>query len=134
MASKQPLSGPDAAARRAGFQQLIFAVIFAALIFAATFALQRIEAPALRWATVAVPAAALIVWGWYIYAAVRHADEMMRVIFLRAFAIAGLTVLTGATAWGLFEEMLGAPDFPAFLLLPAFSMIYGLVMLTQKAR
>lgn len=134
MASKEPLSGPDAAARRSGVQQFIFAAVFAALIFAATFALPHLDTPALRWAVTAVPAGVLLIWGWAMFAALRHADEMMKALFLRAFAIAGLTVLTAATAWGIFEKMLGAPDFPAFLLLPAFSMIYGFVMMAQRPR
>jgi O-antigen/teichoic acid export membrane protein len=135
MAADKYLSGPDLAARRDAIAQAALATVFAALMFFVKSTLRTLETDsALRWALVALPGVLLIAWAWVVARGIRQADEMMQALYVRAAAIAGGTLLTAATVWGLFVSLLGAPDFPAFLLLPAFSLLFGVVLTVLRAR
>ena len=81
-----------------------------------------------RIALVAVPALALAGWAWVFAAMIQSSDEMMRALRIRAIALAAGAVLVLATIWGLFAELLGLPEFPAYLLLPGFALVYGVAL------
>ncbi len=81
--------------------------------------------PVLRIALVALPALALAGWAWIFAAMIQASDEMMRALRIRAIALGAGAVLVLATIWGLFARLLGLPEFPGFLLLPGFALVYG---------
>ncbi len=84
--------------------------------------------PVLRIALVAVPALALAGWAWIFAAMIQSSDEMMRALRIRAIALAAGAVLVLATIWGLFAQLLGLPEFPGYLLLPGFALVYGVAL------
>ena len=80
-----------------------------------------------RWLFAAGPVALLLVWAWEFFRVIRAQDEMMQAIHIRTIAIAAGLVLLGASLWGIPERLLGAPQLPAFLLLPIFAVTHGIV-------
>jgi hypothetical protein len=127
MAAKR-LSPPDAARRRFTFRHLAILAAFAVAMLAAGEFMPRLEESPLRWLLAAAPVAVLALWGWEFYKMVRDDDEMMRAMHLRVTAISGMLVLLTGTMWGILERLLGAPVFPAYLLLPAYAAVSGIIM------
>ncbi|HEY6816439.1 MAG TPA: hypothetical protein VI168_12940 [Croceibacterium sp.] len=127
------LSPPDAARRRYNIVHTLVMFAFAGSIVAvARFGPGA--APALRWALVALPAVLLALAVWEFVRMVRRDDEMMQLLYLRAVSISAGAVLVAGTIWGMIEVLLGTPAFPAFLLLPAFATIYGVVFSVLSSR
>lgn len=120
------LSPPDAAKRRFRIVHPIVMLAFAGSILAAVHLGPAVSTP-LRWVLVALPPLFLMLAIWEFIRMVRKDDEMMQLLYLRALSISAGVVLVGGTMWGMMEVFLEAPRFPAFLLLPAFAVIYGLV-------
>lgn len=129
-----PLSRPDAAMLRHHSLQGVVAVVFILSIFAAGWVVNAFPDAPVRWLGPALPAIVLVLWAIVFVRMVRAVDEMQQAIQARAVAIAGGGVVFAASVWGLFEHMLGAPQFPAFLLLPAFSVAYGTAMASLGSR
>lgn len=125
--SQSKLSPPDAAMRRFLFVQ--FAVLggFAGVMTATNAVIPGVEEPWRRWLFAAGPVSLLLLWAWEFFRAIRAQDEMMQAIHLRTVAIAAGLVLLGASLWGIPERLLRAPELPAFLLLPIFAVVYGVV-------
>jgi hypothetical protein len=127
------LSPPEVARRRFSIVHTLVMLAFAASILAvARFG--PTAPPALRWALVALPPMLLALSAWEFVRMVRNDDEMMQLLYLRAVYISAGLVLVAATIWGMFEVLLGMPGFPGFLLLPAFAVIYGIVLSILSSR
>jgi len=127
------LSPPDAARRRYNIVHTLLMLAFAGSIFIAV-RLGPAATPALRWILVALPPVLLAVAAWEFVRMVRKDDEMMQLLYLRAVSISAGAVLVAGTIWGMIEVLLGMPAFPAFLLLPAFAVIYGVVFSVLSSR
>lgn len=125
-------SPPDAARHRFAFRQGAIMLAFGISVFAATLWVP--PSPALRWLLVALPIALLALWGWEFFKVIRDDDEMMQALALRAISFSGVLVLLLATMWGLLETFVRAPQFPLFLLLPAFAAIYGIALAVMGAQ
>jgi hypothetical protein len=121
------LSPPDKAMRRFHFLQPALLGAFAAVMVATSAVMPRAELAWQRWLFAAGPVSLLLLWAWEFFRVIRAQDEMMQVIQLRAVAIAAGLVLLGASLWGIPERLLGAPQLPGFLLLPAFALVYGIL-------
>lgn len=128
-----PLSPPDAAMLRHHSLQGVVAVVFVLSVFVARWIVDGAAAP-WHWLGPAFPAIVLICWAVIFVRMLRDADEMQQAAHARAIAVAGGGVVFTASVWGLFEFMLGAPEIPAFLLLPAFSVVYGAAVAIQGGR
>ncbi len=128
-----PLSPPDAALMNFSVLQGVLAVVFVLSILIGGRITGGLASP-WTWLGPAVPVAVLILWAAVFIRAVRAGDEMQQTVNMRAIAIAGGGVVFAASVWGMFETMAGAPDFPAFLLLPVFCGVYGLAMAAQAGR
>lgn len=134
MGEREPLSGPDAARVRFLWQQAALMALFVVPVLGAKSVLRGTELQAARWAVTAVPVALLIVWSWAFIRMIRDQDEMMQGLHLRAVAIGAGLVLFVASLWGVFERMLGGSAFPAYLLLPAFALVYSGALFLQGIR
>jgi len=121
------LSPPDQAMRRFRTLQFALLVAFVAVMLATNAVLPRTQLPWQRWLFAAGPTSLLLLWAWEFFRAIRAQDEMMQAIQLRAVAVAAGLVLLGASLWGIPERLLGAPQLPAFLLLPLFALVYGAI-------
>ncbi len=117
-------SPPDAARHRFAIRQGAIMLAFGLSVFAA--ALLAPPSPVLRGLLVSLPIALLALWAWEFFKVIRDDDEMMQALALRAISFSGVLVLLLATMWGMLELLVGAPQFPLFLLLPAFAAIYGI--------
>jgi putative oxidoreductase len=122
------LSPPDAARRRSLIVQAGMIVAFAVVMYGAGALLPRVAGAPLRWLIAAGPVAVLAVWAWELFRMIRDDDEMMQAYHLRVVAISGMLVLLGGTMWGVLERLLGVPLLPAYLLLPVWAIVFGLVM------
>lgn len=123
------MSKPEAATRRLIAIHLALCAAFAAAMFAAVAALDRLEDPAARWLVAVVPVAVLAAWAVALVKLVRVADEMIQQLQLRAAAIGGALVILLLTGWGILEQLMPLPDFPLFLAGPTFALIYGVVLM-----
>ena len=127
------LSPPDAARRRYNIVHTLVMLAFAgSVVIAVRYGPGAPQA--LRWALVALPPALLGFAAWEFVRIVRKDDEMMQLLYLRAISISAGVVLLAGTIWGMIEILLGLPGFPAFLLLPAFAVIYGVVFGVLSSR
>ncbi len=116
-------SPPDAARRRFAIRRGAIMLAFGLSVLAATLWIPR---PAmLHWPLVAAPLVLLALWGWEFFKVIRDDDEMMQALALRAVSLSAVLVLLLATMWGVLELLVGAPQFPLFLLLPSFAALYG---------
>lgn len=132
--TSERMSGPDAARMRFVRRQTVLMTLFAVSIVAGVFLTRAADQVESRIAATVIPTTILIVWGRAFARMIRGEDEMMHLLQLRAVAIGGGLVLFVASLWGLFEELLGAPRFPGFLLLPAFAVAYSIVLFMQGVR
>jgi hypothetical protein len=130
--SKPRLSSPDAARRRFALRQGGIMIAFALSVFAATLWVPQSEL--LHWLVIAAPLALLALWAWEFFKSIRDDDEMMQMLALRAISFSALLVLLLATMWGMLEILVGAPDLPSFLLLPAFASVYGVSATVMSIR
>jgi hypothetical protein len=120
------LSPPEASRRRYSFvQPAVLAAFALAMVVAGTLMPRAQEAPQ-RWLLAAGPIALLAWCAWEFFKVIRNDDEMLQAFYLRAVAISGMLVLLAGTMWGILERFLLVPPFPSFLLLPAFSGVFGL--------
>jgi hypothetical protein len=106
--------------RRRHLEELAVAAVFLASIFIADhFSAGGVSAPAFAFVAIAIGSLAF----WFMLYFRRHQslDEFERATDLKAHAIAGGAVVLIATAWGVAETILSAPDFPIVLLAPLFS-------------
>ncbi|WP_339742650.1 hypothetical protein [uncultured Maricaulis sp.] len=90
--------------------------------------LDSVTPPFWRIGLLALPSLFLAGWVWAFSAMIQSSDEMMRDLRIRAVALSAGTVLLLATIWGLFAQLLDAPDLPAYLLLPGFALGYGVAL------
>ena len=125
--SQPKLSPPDRAMRRFLFLQFVLLGAFAGVMMATEAVIPRTSLSWQRWLFAAGPVSLLLLWAWEFFRAIRAQDEMMQAIHLRAIAAAAGLVLLGASLWGIPERLLGAPQMPAFLLLPVFAVVYGIL-------
>jgi hypothetical protein len=125
--SETKLSPPDAAMRRFRFVQTWVLGGFTAVMIATSAVIPTAPMAWQRWLFAAGPVALLLLWAWEFFRAISAQDEMMQAMQLRAVAVAAGLVLLGASLWGIPERLLGAPRLPAFLLLPFFAVVYGIV-------
>lgn len=123
-----PQSAPDAARRRFVLAQTAILVGFAAVMVATTIILRRVDVPWQRWLFAGGPVALLILWAWEFFRMIRADDEMMQAVHLRAVALSAGLVLLAASLWDVLVRLLAVPAAPAFLLLPAFALVYGLAL------
>jgi putative oxidoreductase len=121
------LSPPDKAMRRFLFVQFAVLGAFTGVMMATEAVIPRAQLPWQRWLFVAGPISLLLLWAWEFSRAICAQDEMMQAMQLRTVAIASGLVLLGASLWGIPERLLDAPQLPAFLLLPLFALVYGIV-------
>lgn len=56
-----------------------------------------------------------------------RSDEFVRSLLAKRFVLAAGIVFALGTAWGFLEMYAGVPDFPLYLILPAFWAAFGLV-------
>jgi hypothetical protein len=124
--SETKLSPPDAAVRRFRLVQMCVLVSFTAVMIATSAVIPNAPMAWQRWLFAAGPVALLLLWAWEFFRVIRAQDEMMQALHLRTIAIAAGLVLLGSSLWGIPERMLGAPQLPAFLLLPLFALVYGI--------
>jgi len=96
-------------------------------VIATKFAILRVDERALQWLLSTAPVALLALWAWEFFRLVRNDDEMMQALQFRAISVSAMVVLLGGTMWGVLERLMDVPQFPMFLLLPAFALTYGLV-------
>jgi uncharacterized membrane protein len=101
---------------------------FAAVMLATTSILHRIQTPWQRWLLAIGPVALLALWAWEFLRLIRSSDEMMQAMHLRAIAISAGTVLLAASLWDIVARLAPAPGVPAFLLLPASAVVYGVAV------
>jgi hypothetical protein len=134
MIRENKLSPPDAAMRRFLFVQ--FAVLggFAGVMLATNAVIPTAHMAWQRWLFAAGPVALLLVWAWEFFRVIRAQDEMMQAMHLRTIAVAAGLVLLGASLWGIPARLLGAPELPAFLLLPIFAVVYGVLWAATGGR
>lgn len=104
---------------------VVFALAVA--VIATKFAVLHVDERALQWLLSAGPIALLALWAWEFFRLVRNDDEMMQALHIRAISMSAMIVLLGGTMWGVLERLINVPQFPLFLLLPAFALTYGLV-------
>ncbi len=133
MTSERP-SGPDAARTRFIRLQALLMTLFAVTLAAGALLTRATGHGEARIAAVVLPTVILILWGGAFARMIRREDEMMHLLQLRAVSIGGGLVLFLASLWGLFEEMLDAPQLPGYLLLPAFAVVYSIVLFIQGVR
>lgn len=134
MNQREKLSEPDAAHASFVRRQAVLMVLFALAIVGAFYVVGATNLRTVRWVATAVPVAVLVLWGVAFVRMIRAEDEMLQMAHLRAVAIGGGLVLFTGTVWGLFERLLATPPYPAFLLLPAFAIIYSGILLIQGVR
>jgi len=120
-------NGRDKARQRFLLAQAGIILALAVVVVAAKFAILRVDEVALQWLLSVGPIALLALWGWEFFRLVNNDDEMMQAIQFRAISLSAMVVLLAATMWGVLERLMDAPQFPLFLLLPAFALTYGLV-------
>lgn len=128
------LSGPDAARRRYMVVQLAIAITFALTIIAAGVLMPHAQGELQRWLVTSAPVGVLVLWAWALFRVISHDDEMMQAFHLRLIAISAMLVVFAGTAWGIVERLLAAPPLPAFLLLPAFAVVYGVATAVMSRR
>jgi hypothetical protein len=132
--TSEHLSGPDAARTRFIRRQALLMMLFAVSVVAGDLLTRATDHVGARIAATVLPTAILILWGSVFARMIRGEDEMMHLLQLRAVAIGAGLVLFLASLWGLYEQMLGAPRLPGFLLLPAFAVAYSIVLFMQGVR
>jgi hypothetical protein len=128
------LSPPDAARRRYAFVQAAVLGAFAIAMLLAGMLLPRATGGLQRWLLAVAPLGLLALWAWNFFKVIRDDDEMMRAFYLRVVAISAVMVLLLGTMYGIVERLLGAPAFPAFLLLPTFAALFGIVSVLSRGR
>lgn len=132
--ARAPSNAPDIARRRFIAIQSGLAAGFTIAMLVASACIPRVDHPAYRWLIASIPVILLIVWAWRFFEMIRADDERMQAIHLRAVAVGAGLVLLSVSLWGIFERLVGAPEIPAFLQLPAFAVIYGVAMLYLEDR
>ena len=125
------ISPPDAARNRFMILHVVCALAFVIAMLGGVAAISAYDSALVRAAATAVPAGVLLFWGWEFARMILRADEMMQAAHLRAVAIGAGIVLFGVSIWHLFATMAGLPEFPQTFLLPAFAVIYSVVMTAQ---
>ncbi|MDC7683779.1 hypothetical protein PQU92_10860 [Asticcacaulis sp. BYS171W] len=102
-------------------------VIFLAAIFGLTWGkAYDWPAPAL-WALALVPALTVLTQTKLAYDLISKQDEFVRAVIARQMLIAiGLTI-TVVVAFSPFQQFLGAPDVPAWLVYPLFWAVFGMI-------
>lgn len=121
------LSPPDAARRRYLVVHIVLMIAFTGSMFAVV-GVGPTTHPIVRGLLVLLPAVLLALSVLEFARMVRNSDEMMKPLYLTAVSISATLVLVAGTVWGLLEVLLDTPRFPAFLLLPAFALLYGIVL------
>jgi len=128
------MSPPDAAMRRFLIVQFVVLGAFALVMLAVEAAIPSVQPPWRRWLFAAGPVALLLLWAWEFFRVIHAQDEMLQALHMRTVAAAAGLVLLGASLWGIPERLLGAPELPAFLLLPLFAVVYGIAWTMSGAR
>lgn len=128
------MSPPDAAMRRFRIVQFVVLGAFAMVMLAVEAAIPGVQSPWRRWLFAAGPVALLLLWAWEFFRAIHAQDEMLQALHMRTVAASAGLVLLGASLWGIPERLLGAPELPAFLLLPLFAVVYGIAWAMSGAR
>lgn len=121
------LSPPEAAARRFLIVQFSVLAAFVVVMVAVAKVVPISYKSWQRWLLTAGPMALLVVWAWEFVRMIGAQDEMMHALHLRAVAMSAGFVLFVAALWGIPERLLGATHLPAYLLLPAFAVVYSVV-------
>ncbi len=110
-------------------------IVYAVLCFAVPEVIQRFGPPQpVVWLLAATPGLML---GFVILAMGRfivETDEFNRMIHVRAGMIGLGVTMFAATTWGFLEIYAEAPDFPLFLILPMFFLVYGVSTLVVRRR
>ena len=105
--------------------------VLAAAFVAAVFVSKNITegAPTTSHGAMAALLPAIILTAWFLYLArqIRDYGEFEQMIAVRAVAIAGAITVWGASVWGLFILMAGAPALPLVMAAPFAAFVYSAV-------
>lgn len=100
--------------------------LFLAAITAVTWGRhQGWPAPAL-WGLALVPALTVIIQTRMVYNLISKQDEFVRALIARRMLFAIGAAITLVVAYAPFQQLLGAPDLPAWLIYPLFWALFGM--------
>ncbi|MFT3996652.1 MAG: hypothetical protein QM667_04530 [Asticcacaulis sp.] len=100
--------------------------LFLAAIFAVTWGKYNgWPAPAL-WALALVPALTVIIQMGMVYRLISKQDEFIRALIAKRMLFAIGAVITLVVAYAPFQQLLSAPEIPAWLIYPLFWTLFGM--------
>jgi len=128
--------GASSQARRARYRVTgaLAMLLYVVVLVPCVVLLDSVARPALRIPLAALPVLPLLWWGYEFIRMVHGGDEMQREIQLRALMISAGGVLYAGSLWGVFSYLLGWPEPPLFLFLPAAAVAHGLAMAALNRR
>lgn len=104
-------------------------LIFLAAIFGVTWGKYNGWPDVALWALAAVPAVTVVIQTFMAYRLISKQDEFVRALTAKRMLGAIGATITVVVAYAPFQQLLGAPYLPAWLIYPLFWGLFGLVCL-----
>lgn len=115
--------------RRYIIRTMAFSVPYVAICISmmTTDAFDQVMGTPAAWVLAAVLSAPVIGQIWATLALMRESDEFVRGVTAKQFIVAAGLAMAVATFWGFGESFAGAPHIQAWLIVPLFWAMYGVV-------
>ncbi|MBA4802297.1 MAG: hypothetical protein H2040_10580 [Euryhalocaulis sp.] len=117
--------------RRTGTLALL---LYVAVLVPSILLFSSVSQQGIRLALAALPVLPMAWWGYEFVRMTRGGDEMQREIQFRAIMISAGGVVFAASLWGIFSFIMGWPEPPLFLLLPAAALTHTAAMAVLNRR
>jgi len=102
-------------------------LIFLAAIFCVTWGKHNGWPQPMLWALALFPAATVIVQTFMAYRLISKQDEFVRALIAKRMLIATGATITVAVGYAPFQQLLGAPEIPLWLIYPLFWGLFGML-------
>lgn len=102
-------------------------LVFLAAIFGVTWGKYNGWSNPALWALALVPAATVLIQTFMAYNLISKQDEFVRALIAKRMLAATGATITVVVAYGPFQQLLNAPEVPAWVVYPLFWGLFGML-------
>jgi hypothetical protein len=102
-------------------------LVFLATIFAVTWGKYNGWPEPVLWAMALVPAVTVLIQTFMAYGLISKQDEFVRALTAKRMLAATGATITAVVAYAPFQQLLNAPEIPAWLIYPLFWGLFGIM-------
>jgi len=106
---------------------IVLWLIFLAAIFGVTWGKYNGWPDSALWALALVPAATVLIQTFMAYNLISKQDEFVRALIAKRMLAATGATITVVVAYGPFQQLLNAPEVPAWVVYPLFWGLFGML-------